>query len=476
MIFPSSGKVAGLSLAASVFFASLSGCSQKALVDQTSFQKISLQEFRQTLSHPNYSNNAIVDARSPDAFNGWWLVDGVPQAEAGGHVPGAQLFSASWVERGLDNVDAVWQRTGIKATQPIIIYGDTIVQAEAVGRWLVDNQAAEEKNIRLLAVGADALKQAADSPLDYLPGFRTLVPPAYVADAIRKQPNVKVVQIGWDGGEGRDYRDVHIPGALYWDDLEFEFPPIYGAYPAEVIRASLKKLGITKNSSVVVYSTQSIGAARGAAIMKYAGVNDVTMLNGGIAAWQSAGYETDSGWVKPKPAKSFGLEGAGDNRVIINVEEAAELREQPGSALVSIRSWSEFVGQVSGYNYFSKRGRIPGALWGHAGDTSWDMNHFHNPDGTMRDYRQIAAFWKEWGVRPEMNLSFYCGNGWRASEAWWYAQAMGYENTTIYSSGWMRWRDDGRAVASGEISREQSIAEWAGVSGGESSVAVASGF
>ncbi|MTI13140.1 rhodanese-like domain-containing protein [Sansalvadorimonas verongulae] len=463
---------AGYCLAAAALAISLSGCSQKTALENVTFQQISLQEFQKSLTSVDVPDRAIVDARSSDAFNGWYIVNGIPQRTPAGHVPGAQLFSASWVEQGMDDVDQAWRRTGITQQQPIIIYGDTVQQAETVGRWLVAHNAAEENNIRLLAAGADALKKL-DKPLDYLPGFRTLVPAAYVEHTLKTNAGIKIVQIGWDGGKGSDYREAHIPGALYWDDLEFEYPPIYEAYPADHIRDSLSQLGITKDSSVIVYSTESIGAARGAAIMKYAGVKDVMMLNGGIEAWQRNGYKTDSGWVDPVPAQGFGMKGDGNKSVIINVDEAAQLRKQPNSALVSIRAWDEYLGNVSGYNYFSKRGRIPGALWGHAGNSSFDMNAYHNPDGTMRDYQHIAQFWNDWGIHPDMNLSFYCGNGWRASEAWWYARAMGYENSSIYSSGWMRWREDGREVASSEITREESIAKWAEVSGSELPVMLA---
>ncbi|MGY0219553.1 rhodanese-like domain-containing protein [Endozoicomonadaceae bacterium StTr2] len=454
MFSPAPLRAAGL-LSLSVFVSACSGQASESNSDPVT--AISPDELTLLLQQPDVT---LIDARSPDAFNGWVFDDGTLQLQQqGGHIPEAELFSARWIERKLDDTDRAWMRTGADKDDLVIIYGNGQGQANTVAEWLISEQKLEADNLRILAGGFPAWSEEAGQA-DFLPGFRTLVPPQYVGAALTADPDTVVVQIGWDGGKGKDYRKEHIPGALYWDDLEFEYPPIYEASPVEDIRANLARLGIDKDDSVIVYSTESIGAARGAAIMKYAGVDDVVMLNGGIDRWKAAGLPLESGWNTPEPVKTFGVTGTGDNSVIINIDEAKTLRQQPDSALVSIRAWDEFTGQVSGYNYFEKRGRIPGALWGHAGDSSWDMNHYHNPDHTMRNYHQIAEFWSEWNIRPEMQLSFYCGNGWRASEAWWYAQAMGYEKSTIYSSGWMRWREDENPVASGELTKKQALEEW----------------
>jgi thiosulfate/3-mercaptopyruvate sulfurtransferase len=42
----------------------------------------------------------------------------------------------------------------------------------------------------------------------------------------------------------------------------------------------------------------------------------------------------------------------------------------------------------------------------------------------MRSYDDIAAQWRTWGVTPDKRVAFYCGTGWRASEAFFYAYLM----------------------------------------------------
>lgn len=80
---------------------------------------------------------------------------------------------------------------------------------------------------------------------------------------------------------------------------------------------------------------------------------------------------------------------------------------------MSIRSWPEFIGTTSGYSYIKPKGEIAGARWGHAGSDSTHMEDFHNPDGTMRSADDITAMWKAWNIKPEQQVSFYCGTGWR---------------------------------------------------------------
>jgi len=109
--------------------------------------------------------------------------------------------------------------------------------------------------------------------------------------------------------------------------------------------------------------------------------------------------------------------------------------------LVSIRSWSEFSGRTSGYSYIPVKGEIPGARWGRAGRDGdvHSMSDFHRPDGTMKPAAEIQAFWRAAGVHPDRPATFYCGTGWRASLAFFYAWLMKWERISVYDGGWLEW-------------------------------------
>ena len=46
------------------------------------------------------------------------------------------------------------------------------------------------------------------------------------------------------------------------------------------------------------------------------------------------------------------------------------------------------------------------------------------------------------GITPDKWVAFYCGTGWRASETWFYALLMGWQNVAVYDGGWFEWSKD----------------------------------
>jgi thiosulfate/3-mercaptopyruvate sulfurtransferase len=79
------------------------------------------------------------------------------------------------------------------------------------------------------------------------------------------------------------------------------------------------------------------------------------------------------------------------------------------------------------------------------------MGHYHNIDNTMRNYHAIAAQWRAWGIIPDKRVAFYCGTGWRASEACFYAYLMGWPTVTVYDGGWWAWvQDPANPIAVGD--------------------------
>nr|MBC8523882.1 thiosulfate sulfurtransferase [Chlorobium phaeobacteroides] len=87
-------------------------------------------------------------------------------------------------------------------------------------------------------------------------------------------------------------------------------------------------------------------------------------------------------------------------------------------------------------------GRIPGAVFADCGSDAYHMQNYRNLDHTTREYHETAAIWKHSGIVPEKHLAFYCGTGWRGSEAWFNALVMGWPNVSVYDGGWFEWSND----------------------------------
>jgi thiosulfate/3-mercaptopyruvate sulfurtransferase len=126
----------------------------------------------------------------------------------------------------------------------------------------------------------------------------------------------------------------------------------------------------------------------------------------------------------------------------VDIKEAKQMLADPNSELVSIRSWYEFTGKVSGYHYVQPAGRIPGAVFGDCGSDAYHMENYRNHDDTLRNFEEITTNWREFGITPEKYIAFYCGTGWRASEAFFCAWLMGWDRVAVFDGGWYEWSAD----------------------------------
>jgi 3-mercaptopyruvate sulfurtransferase SseA len=146
---------------------------------------------------------------------------------------------------------------------------------------------------------------------------------------------------------------------------------------------------------------------------------------------------------EPSPVLSFGLTIPQRPDYIVDIDEAKSiLADQEGAALVSVRTWKEHIGKVSGYNYIEPAGRIAADVWGNCGSDGYHMQHYRTEDNTMRAYPEIAANWAGAGITPDKRVAFYCGTGWRASETWFYAYLMDWPRIAVYDGGWFEWSRD----------------------------------
>ena len=253
-----------------------------------------------------------------------------------------------------------------------------------------------------------------------------------------------VLEVGC--GTADAFAQSHIPGAAYLDTRALEDAPFWNKVSDAALLQVLLSAGITHNCTVIVYGRSLLAAARAAHLMLYAGVRDVRLLDGGWQAWAHAQLPRAAGAANPcPPATEFGAPYPACAQYLINLPQARALHAQAGAALVSIRTQDEFVGKTSGYSYIAARGDISGALWGHAGrngDVN-DMCDYLRPDGSLRCAAEICAMWQAEGIHPGLELSFYCGTGWRASLAFICAWLMAWEQISVFDGGWFEWSQPG---------------------------------
>lgn len=277
---------------------------------------------------------------------------------------------------------------------------------------------------------------------------RQLLTACQLADLVDGKPGADSAVTDWrlfevDRGRPDAFLQSHIPGAGYIDTDALEEAPLWNKVDDQVLLRYLLDQGIRHDTTVVLYGRSILAVARAAHLLLYGGVADVRILDGGYAAWCNAALPSEAGLPHRYPAAAdFGIAFPACPHYLIDTSQAKALLQQSDGALVSIRSWSEFTGQTSGYSYIDARGDIPGARWGRAGKNVNDMCDFHQPDGSMNPAADINAFWRLEGINAQQDTAFYCGTGWRASVAFFYAWLMGWERISVYDGGWYEWSLD----------------------------------
>ena len=280
--------------------------------------------------------------------------------------------------------------------------------------------------------------------------WRQLVTPAWLAGLVAGAEVVaapssewRLFEIGFGAADA--FAAGHIPGAGYIDTAQLETGPLWNKVPDAALEQLLLEHGIRHDVTVVLYGRNHLAAARAAHLMLYAGVQDVRLLDGGFDAWSRAGHHVARGLPQRyPPATDFGAAFPARPEYLFDMHQARGLLEQGDGALVSTRTWNEFIGAKSGYSYIDAKGDIPGARWGRSGgdDDVNSMTEFHHDDGRMKSSADICRMWGAAGIQADQHTVFYCGTGWRASLAFFYAWLMNWERIGVYDGGWCEWSCD----------------------------------
>lgn len=250
----------------------------------------------------------------------------------------------------------------------------------------------------------------------------------------------RLFEVGCDAG-ARAMRG-HIPGAGYIDTCELEGGPWWNKVDDASLENALLGKGIRCDTTVILYGRSILLPARAAHLLLYAGVKDVRLLDGGLEAWQAAGHPITNALPSRWPrAEFFGCRVPAHPEYLADLGQVQRVVGSREGVLVSNRTWSEHIGEISGYSYIAAKGDIPGARWGRAGQNGdvHSMSDFQRANGTLKPPAEVCAFWAAEGITPHRHATFYCGTGWRASLAFFYAWLMGWQRISVFDGGWLEW-------------------------------------
>ncbi len=246
-------------------------------------------------------------------------------------------------------------------------------------------------------------------------------------------------RLGGPPGHG-DYLAGHVPGAAFVDlDADICGPPgAGGRHPLpqpESLQSVLRRIGINHGDRVVVYDGgDHTAAARTWWTLRWAGLAEVRVLDGGFAAWVAAGLPTSTtvpvrevGDVTVRPGGMPVLDAAGAAAF------AAENR------LVDVRTPERYRGESEPIDPVA--GRIPGALNLPGAETG--------PDGRFPPVGELSRRYAQAGLLPDRTTGVYCGSGVTAARTVLGLALAGFD-PVLYVGSWSGWiTDPSRPVARG---------------------------
>ena len=254
---------------------------------------------------------------------------------------------------------------------------------------------------------------------------------------------VVLLDVRWKlgGPPGREeYLAGHIPGAVFVPleaELSAHGEPQDGRHPLpsiESLQASARRWGIRRGDSVVAYDDNGgQAAARAWWLLRWAGFDDVRLLDGGLAAWVAAGGVLETDDVVPEPG-DVTLEGG--HVATIDIDGAATY---PG-VLLDARAAARYAGEVEPID--PKAGHIPGAV---SAPTTGNLDD----DGRFLPATELRRRFEALGVRDGVDVAAYCGSGVTAAHEVAALAIAGFD-AALYPGSWSQWSNlDDRPVATG---------------------------
>jgi thiosulfate/3-mercaptopyruvate sulfurtransferase len=261
-------------------------------------------------------------------------------------------------------------------------------------------------------------------------------------------PRPLVLDVRWALGDphGREhYLERRIPGSVYVDlnaDLAAPASALEGRHPLPEparFQATARGWGLHQGESVVVLDDNGgLAAARAWWLLRWAGHAEVSLLDGGLAAWTEAGFELD-GEQDPIPSPEPGdVELGSGGMPTLDIDEAAGF---PGrGALLDARAGERYRGETEPID--PRAGHIPGALSAPTGDNL-------RKDGKFKDAQELRKRFEALGVPPDGSVAAYCGSGVTAAHQV-AALAVAGIDAALYPGSWSQWSNHAdRPVATG---------------------------
>lgn len=256
------------------------------------------------------------------------------------------------------------------------------------------------------------------------PGDQILVSPQWIQDRLGE---ITLLDAARQPGE---FSQGHIPTAAFIPRtlLVTEVNGIAGMLPdPDEVARELAAAGVFLDRPVVVYDgANSLWASRLFWTLEYLGHTQVHVLDGGLSAWQRAGFEVSTQSQIPQPGDFVARV---QPELLADSEYILERLGDENSFVVDARSPQEF----SGENVQAARGgHIPGSQ-----NINW-TNHL-GEEGILLPISVLAQLYQDVITDTDHEAITLCQTGIRGAHTYLVLRVLGMENVRLYDGSWAEW-------------------------------------
>jgi thiosulfate/3-mercaptopyruvate sulfurtransferase len=243
-----------------------------------------------------------------------------------------------------------------------------------------------------------------------------------------------------DGGGAKAYAEGHVPGSVHsdydkagWRVTRNNVPFMLPTVPE--LEKLIGDIGIDEDKHVVVVPagvsfTDFGSAARTYWTLKVVGLKNVSILDGGVAAWRAAGQPLESG--ENKPSATIFTANV-DKSLIAQGSEVATIESKGGATLIDARPASFFFGKEKAPNA-SAYGHIPGAL------NLDSASYYESKSNRLKPKAELVALSAQVPAGPAVS---YCNTGHWASTDWFVLhELLGRADVRLYDGSMVEWTAD----------------------------------
>lgn len=238
------------------------------------------------------------------------------------------------------------------------------------------------------------------------------------------------------------YREAHVPGAAFMDLIRNFSDTSTGlgfSLPApDALGQALGDLGVGNDHRVVVYSSgHMMWATRAFWLLRYAGHDRVSVLNGGLAGWRDAGGALSVG-EEHYPPTTFQPRPRPELFVDAEQTQAA----MGDAAVCTVNALSPDVYAGTGDMHYGRRGHIPGSRNLHY-EQLMDGQRFRGP-------QELKTALEDTGMLDAPRVITYCGGGISATIDAFACLLAGKEEVAVYDGSMSEWvRDESLPLKTG---------------------------